>query len=186
MKKAGFIIGLAVSSAVLFLGGPARAQTQPQTPEQKGTDQGYSTATDKGITLQWKVEGEMLKVKVSAPTTGWVAAGFDPSRWMKNANIVIGFVQDGKAVIRDDFGSGMTSHQSDLDLKGKDNVTDPIGKEENGTTEISFTIPLNSGDDKDKLLVAGKTYKVILAAGANDADDFSSRHKKIGSVEIKL
>lgn len=186
MKKSGLIIGLAVSSAWLLWSGSSRAQTQAQAPEPKGADQGYSTATDKGLTLQWKVEGETLKVKVSAPTTGWVAAGFDPARLMKGANIIIGYVKDGKAVIRDDFGSGMMSHQSDLDLKGKDNVADPAGKEENGATEIGFTIPLNSGDDKDKPLVVGKTYKVILAAGANDADDFTTRHKKIGGVEIKL
>jgi hypothetical protein len=186
MKKTGFIIGLAVSSAVLFFGGPDRAQTQPQTPEQKGTDPEYSTATDKGITLKWKVEGETLKVKVSAPTTGWVAAGFDPSRMMKGANNIIGYVQEGKAEIRDDFGNGLFSHKADTELGGKDDITNRGGKEENGTTEISFTIPLNSGDDKDKPLSAEKTYKVILAAGANDADNFTSKHKKIGKVEIKL
>lgn len=182
MKKTGFILGLAMISAGLLFNWPARAQAQ----EQKGTGQGYSTATGKGITLQWKVEGEMLKVKVSAPTTGWVSVGFDPSRGMKDANIIIGFVQDGKAVIRDDFGNGLMSHRSDIDLLGKNDVTDKAGKEENGTTEIGFTIPLNSGDDKDKPLVPGKTYKVILAAGGKDADDFSSKHKKIGRVEIKL
>ncbi|MCX5868380.1 MAG: DOMON domain-containing protein [Proteobacteria bacterium] len=182
MKKTGFILGLAAISTGLFLSYQARAQP----PEPKGTDQGYSTATDKGITLKWKVEGEMLKVKVSALTTGWVAAGFDPSRGMKDANIIIGFVKDGKAVIRDDFGNGMMTHRSDIDLLGKNNVTDKTGQEENGTTEISFTIPLNSGDDKDKPLTPGNTYKVLLAAGGKDADDFSSKHKKIGSVEIKL
>ena len=184
MKKNGFILGLTVISTGLFFSWQARAQAP--APEQKGTDQGYSSATDKDITLKWKVEGETLKVKVSAPTTGWVAVGFDPSHAMKGANIIIGYVKNGKVEIRDDFGNGPMSHKADTEMGGKDDITYKSGKEENGTTEISFTIPLNSGDDQDKPLVPGKTYKVILAAGANDADDFSSRHKKIGSVEIKL
>lgn len=129
------------------------------------------------ITFTWQPEGKNLNATVKAPTKGWVAVGFDPAVAMMEANLIIGYVEDGRAFIRDDYGSALTNHKADVSGGGQDNVTNKRGKEEGGVTEIGFTIPLDSGDERDRKLVVGRTYKVLFAYGPDGADDFKTRHR---------
>ena len=137
-----------------------------------------------GMNFEWTVNGNSLQCKLSAPTSGWVAVGFNPSTIMKDANIIIGYVNNGQASIRDDFGSTMFVHEDDTAIGGTDNITDKKGTENNGTTEISFTIPLDSGDSKDQKLVAGQSCKVIFSYGPED--NFTSMHARTGKANITL
>jgi hypothetical protein len=121
-----------------------------------------------------------------APTTGWVAVAFDPGVGMNESNMIIAYVAAGTVFIRDDFGTSPTGHDADTNLGGVDNVTAATGKEENSATEISFTIPLDSGDPYDKELIVGQTYRVLLASGPDGSDDFSSRHEVRTTVNITI
>ena len=58
------------------------------------------------------------------------------------------------------------------------------GNETKKETMISFVIPLNSGDEYDKVLEEGASYVVLLAFG--DKDDFKVRHRKRVKVKITL
>ena len=138
----------------------------------------YAEMTVSNVRLQWKVEGESLSVIVSAPTTGWVGVGFVPSQKMKDASIIIGYVKDGKAVFRDDFGAALTAHRPDESQGGKTNIADAEGSEQDGRTELKFT--------KDQELVPGKEVKVIMAYGPNGADVFTQYHAFRTTVTIKL
>ena len=150
--------------------------------EEVATDalEGYSRIADEGLSfdLQWQIEGENLNVQMAAPTTGWVAVGFDVEDMMAGANILIGYVSDGAAFLRDDFGSGSVKHESDAVLGGVENFSGLEGEEVDGVTVLRFTIPLDSGDAYDKPLQAGKSYKVIYAYGPKGKDDFGSYHTK--------
>jgi len=145
----------------------------------------YEMVTVDGIELQWRTDDEYLYVNVSAPTTGWVAVGFDPTNQMADANIIIGYVNDGgEVMIRDDFGTSSTSHASDESLGGTDNTTEHYGMEDAGTTMLHFKIPLDSGDMYDKVLVPGNNYNVILAYGS--ADNFTGFHTMATGTNIGL
>jgi hypothetical protein len=166
---------------IITLNGFARGAQEPDL----ALPEGFSSASGGGITFQWKVEGENLHVRIAAATTGWVAMGFDPSSRMKDSNIIIGYVENGRVFLRDDFGTGQTSHGADEDLGGSDDITAADGAEEDGQTWLSFTIPLDSGDRYDRALEPGKSYTVNLAAGRND--DFRTYHgTKRAAVSIRL
>lgn len=45
----------------------------------------------------WTVDGDNIHVKLSAPTEGWVAIGFDPEDAMKGGDIAIGAVKGGRS-----------------------------------------------------------------------------------------
>ena len=159
--------------------------------EKEGSDvqvlEGYQSVTESGINFQWKVEGDALHIQVMAETTGWVAVGFDPSNMMQDANILIGYVADGKAFVRDDYGVGKVKHGPDTENGGTEDVSDISGKEEDGATTLSFSIPLDSGDSTDRPLTPGSKYKVIVAMGPDGKDDFGTYHtSNRGSVEITL
>ena len=138
-----------------------------------------------GITFQWMTDDEYLYGMVTAPTTGWVSVGFDPTNQMANANIIIGYVDsNGMANIRDDFGTSSVSHASDTSLGGTDNIMEPDGEEGGASTMISFKIPLNSGDQFDRVLIPGNTYTIILAYGS--ADNFTGFHTMATMMDIDL
>lgn len=134
--------------------------------------------------LDWMVDGSNLNVKVSAPTEGWVAVGFDPSNKMKDADILIGYVDNGEIVIEDHYGNSAISHRSDERAGGRNDLMNIGGSEMNGTTELTFTIPLNSGDSKDRVLVEGESYKVIFASHTKDR--ITMKHNRRTSVQITL
>lgn len=147
---------------------------------------GYEKVEVSGITLEWRSDGTNLDVRVFAPTTGWVAVGFNPSSMMKDANFIIGYVAGNDVFISDEFGSTQTSHTPDADLGGSDNVFNKEGTQTGNGTRITFSIPLNSGDSYDQVLVPGQTYKIILAYGPDGADDFTTKHALRASVDIKI
>jgi hypothetical protein len=145
----------------------------------------YEEVVVDGITLQWRTAGDYLYVNLMAPTTGWVAVGFDPVNAMQDADIIIGYVDSsGEVNIRDDYGTSPGSHASDVSLGGVDNVMDHYGMDDGSMTMLHFKIPLNSGDEYDKMLIPGNTYSVILAYGS--ADNFTAFHTMATSTEIDL
>lgn len=152
------------------------------------TAQGFKSVTSNNITLQWKAEGAVLHVRLQAPTTGWAAAGFDPQpgAGMQGANFIIGYVRNDTVFIRDDYGSSAYSHDPDAGAGGTDNVVITGGSESGGSTSLAFDIPLNSGDSRDRTLIAGQTYAVLLAYGPAGADDYTSQHQARTSISIQL
>lgn len=145
---------------------------------------GYQSVSASGITLEFKINGENLHCKLSAATSGWVAVGFNPSQQMKDANFIIGYVESGMGVIRDDFGVSNTIHESDINLGGSRDITLISSSEAGGETRLEFLIPLNSGDSYDRNLEVGQNYPLILAKGSSD--DFSGYHSAVGMAILDL
>jgi hypothetical protein len=157
--------------------------------EESETGSGGDTAESKTAEVdeyivQWTVDGENVRFAVSAPTEGWVAIGFEPRRMMLGANIIIGYVSEGEAVVTDQVGVTATSHGLDVDNGGSDDLVDFSGSQDGGRTEIRFTIPLDSGDTADQPLEPGSEVTVILAYG--DRDDLKAYHVHRTSARIQL
>jgi len=148
------------------------------------TTDGFQMSEIKDIIFQWKIENEEIHIILSAPTTGWIAVGFNPSRMMKDADILIGYVKDGKVFMEDHFGAGYTKHKLDTDLGGTDDITVISGYEGEDKTTLEFSIPLHSWDSNDQKLEKGEEYKIIFAYGKKD--DFKSYHKLRTSLIIRL
>jgi len=148
----------------------------------------WQTVGAAGVTFEYRVTPDGLNLEgiLIGQTTGWVSVGFNPTFMMRDANIIIGYVTSNGPMIRDDWGTGNTSHVSDQSLGGTDDVTLIAGSEEDGFTTLHFTIPLDSGDQYDQPLSIGQTYPIILARGANGANNFTSVHAAAGYAEIIL
>jgi hypothetical protein len=134
--------------------------------------------------FSYKVDGENFVARVTYPTAGWVAVGFNPTKMMKGANFIIGSVVNGKTVISDEFGDSEDSHAPDTVHGGKYNVVNGSVTTDKGTTTMSFTIPLKSGDDKDAVLEKGKPIKLIFAAGKKP--DQGTQHNALAKATITL
>lgn len=175
------ILGLIASSCSKSEDAPAQqpepvkqaveTKAAPAPSDFKVEDSNYDhNVTVKDMAFLWKLDGDSLKVKLAAKTTGWLGVGFnpEPNQGMKGANFLLGSVKEGKAVVEDHFGTMKTNHKADEKLGGKLDVSDISGKEADGVTEVSFTVPLNSGDNNDKPVVADGDTTVLLAYGKSD------------------
>ena len=137
------------------------------------------------VTFEWTVNGPAIDIRISAPTTGWVGIGFNPTEKMKDANYIIGYVAKGKATISDDYGKSERSHEEDTKAGGTKDVTAVSGSESNGTTTLAFTVPLNSGDSKDQVLDINGDTTVLLAYGSG-RDSVKARHMKHYMFRVNL
>ncbi len=182
--KAAQSVPLLLICAVLVLG--CGSEASGEEPGEQSETEGSSSVSIDDFQMTWSAGEFNLEITVSAPTTGWIAVGFEPTAAMKDADIVIGYVEGGEVYLRDDWGDNYTSHKADIDLGGTDDVTAVSGYEESGFTGITFSIPLSSGDQYDHILEEGGTYTIILAYGANDADDFEGHHEWVETLEIEL
>ncbi len=170
MKKS--LIGLVLA---LCLVGVSSVQGAEYDHEMKGA----------GVTFSWKVDGDTLHGKLSAKTKGWVAVGFNQVEQMQGGNYILGFVKGSDVEVVDHFGNKKINHDLDEKLGGTSDVTVVGGSEKGGTTTIEFTIPLDSGDQYDTVLVADGDTKVVLAHGP-PRDSFKARHRKQAIKTVNL
>lgn len=144
------------------------------TAQSFAADYQHSVTADK-MRFDWSIDGEILAIKLTAPTKGWVGIGFNPSKKMKDANFIVGYVKGGKVSIFDEVGTQATKHGKDTKKGGKNDVTIVGGTEQGKQTTLEFTIPVNSGDPLDSVLDPQGDTVVLLAYGP-DRDSTRMKH----------
>jgi hypothetical protein len=129
--------------------------------------QGYAGGE---MAICWRSDQEYLYMALAGGTAGWMAVGFEPSEWMKDADIIIGSVEDGKAMVRDEYSTGNYGpHVEDTMLGGRDDILESGGSSDGTYTVIEFQRRLNTGDRFDKALAPGGRVSIIWArADGND------------------
>ena len=168
-----------------FLFASGKAESEPQAVTSASLP--YKTVDIAGVVIDWERKGYEILFTITAPTTGWVALGIDPTQKMRDAQFMIGYVTDsGEVVIRDDFGVSPFAHKSDLSMGGDDDIRVIEGYEKDGSVTLSFAFPASSSDLYDVILTAEEVHTFLVAYGADGADDFTSRHRKIGKVDVQF
>lgn len=157
----------------------------PEIDGTVSTDEYTHTTTDSstGITVSWTNKEDTIYVALESPGTGYVSIGFDPDTAMSGANFIFGYVTDMGTFARDEYGTSLFGHGPDTSNGGTDDIIDYAGSESDGTV-FEFSIPLDSGDDKDKPLSPGSSYTCLLAY--SNADNFTTKHSRRGSVTLSL
>lgn len=159
----------------------------PADPGRNGTLDGvitageypFSTSFGGGeITLHWKIDAGTITMAMEGKTTGWLSIGFDPGQAMKDADMIIGWIDiDGTIHVVDAYSTGTTGpHPPDTQLGGTDDFTDVGGSESGGTTVIEFMRPLSTGDQYDKDIPAEGDMTIIWATGGSD--NFNDQHAR--------
>jgi len=143
------------------------------------------TLEDKKMSFCWKVDGEKIHIKLTAMTGGWVGIGFNPSKKMKDANFILGYVKKGKVKITDEFGTSATGHKTDSKFGGTNDVEVLGGTEDKGMTTIEFSIPLDSKDSKDSGILVDADTIVLLGYGSG-RKSFRAKHKYRATFSVNL
>jgi hypothetical protein len=135
-----------------------------------------------GMTFSWAFDRGLLQCEASAPTAGWVAVGFNTKNELKGTNLIMGAIEQEFLNMEDQYIVKPGDHRSVIRLGGSEAVTKRGGKEENGITTISFSLPQLSSDKLHHQLIQGIEYYVLLAF--SQEDDF--QHHSIMRTTIKL
>jgi hypothetical protein len=134
--------------------------------------QGYSGGE---MNISWKNDKEYLYLAMDGSTNGWMAIGFEPLEWMKDADMIIASVQDGKTLALDEYCTGNYGpHVEDTMLGGTDDIMEYAGSQKAGRTVIELKRKLNTGDKFDKAFSPGQTISIIWAI--SDSPDPSLKH----------
>ncbi len=149
------------------------------------SDGEYSNNADyEGLKVFWASDAEYIYVALQAQTTGWISIAVQPGINMKDADMMLGFVESGKATLIDQYSSGSFGpHRPDTELGGNNDIIDYAGTEEAGRTILEFKRALVTGDSYDHPLTSGEN-KIIWAYGASD--DTSFKHSKRGYGTLDL
>ena len=178
------VLKLAMALAILAAATAAFAQQEPAVTQ---VADGFSRVElAAGYTFTWKIVGSEIEATVSAPTTGWVAIGFNPANRMQGATYVIGYVQGTNVNIRHDWGHMPTGHQPVTQAGGTSRVTVLGGREQGGRTDLSFRMPLNPGDRFYSPLKVGEKNTIIWAFGPNGADNYTAYHAQRGAFVVQF
>lgn len=155
-----------------------------QTPFPAPGDAATKTVTSGKFNFSYTIDGTNLVAKISCPSQGWVAVGFNPKIVMKNAFCVMGVLDNGKPVVSEEFGTGMFEHKPVLSLGGKSALVSSDVSAGNGIVALSFIMPLSTKDGMHADLAVGKKVKLMFASGGSG--DLKKKHKKKAMISIIL
>lgn len=137
-----------------------------------------------GMLVGWKVEGEKVSFRLTAPDQGWVAIGFNETPDLTGNYLLMGRVKEGKAELREFyvFAPGdyrpIDTHKKSLKISGVG------GTESKNETQIEFSLDGSFSDQYRKAQQAGKEIYLLLAF--SESDDFKHHSRMRTTVKIRL
>jgi len=136
------------------------------------------------LTLYWRTADENIVMALVGDTDGMVSIGFDPSVGMKDADMVIAWVEDGELSIFDCYATGASGpHPKDGDLGGQDDIIEAAGSEVDGITTVEFVRPLAASDEYDKDIAPTGATTLIWAYSGSDS--FTLKHVNRGTATFE-
>lgn len=196
MYKKIYSIGIAIVMVATLVAGCASGEddAEPTTlPPKEVAIDGIVTQDEyegsmelnSRLTLYWRTAGENIVMALVGDTDGMVSIGFDPSAGMKDADMVIAWIEDGALSIFDCYGTGASGpHPKDTDLGGQDDILEAAGSESGGVTTVEFMRPLAASDDYDKDIATDGPTTLIWAYSGSDS--FTAQHSSRGSATLEI
>lgn len=140
--------------------------------------------TVKGMNFTWHFDEDFLHGKVSAPTKGWVAIGFNKHIDLAGTNLIMAAAEKDFFKIEDRYIVAPANHKSILELGGSEGITKGFCRESNGLTEMYFSIHRSVNDKFHHELNEGEYIFILLAY--SQEDDFTHHSTMRTSIQIKL
>ncbi len=131
-------------------------------PATAAQDQKPGNIVDDGVTFQWRHRAGRLHATLAAPTTGWIAAGFNESRSLVNTRFVIAAVS--KTPIRVEEHIALVPDHKEVGRLGLPRViADVSGYTESGISHLAFSWPHTFLERPSLSLSPGSEVRVMLA-----------------------
>nr|XP_002129219.1 DBH-like monooxygenase protein 1 homolog [Ciona intestinalis] len=113
--------------------------------------------------VYWKFNQTDITFEIHGNTVGWIGMGISPNGAMTGADMVVGWVKNGIAVVTDRYGVGNTFPPKDPEQ----NIELLYGTECDGWTVIKFRRQILACESNDRPITAD-TIRLIYAYGTTD------------------
>ena len=145
-----------------------------------------SVSSDDGMfTLHWETTDELVVFGVEGQARGWVSLGMNPTKIMKDADIILGAREQPALVLYDMFSTGVYGpHPPDQTLGGEDNLLERAGMYQDGVITLECSRLLTTGDEYDTVLVPGEEVKILWASATSP--DYKDKHDRTATATIIL
>lgn len=134
--------------------------------------------------VEWSYAKERVHFKISAPSNGWLAIGFNPKPGLTGSYLIMARIKNGEAEVVEHYTLSPGNYKSLESLGEKNLVKNQKGKESKNFTEIEFSLPENSKTKYRYDLNSGHEYNLIMAFSLED--DFKHHSIMRTSAQIKL
>ncbi len=139
---------------------------------------GQQSIKASGITFSYEINGDALKCALTAPTQGWIGVGFNHNNSIVGSDLLLFHVVDGKPSSRDLYVKEVGNPINDKANGGSNTITLIDGMEDDSSTKVVFSIPLNSRDPNDFVHIIENEFWLILAYSVDDDFRHHSRVRK--------
>lgn len=143
-----------------------------------------NTVSFRGMTVAWSFEADRIHFKLSAPTDGWVAIGFNQHEGIQDTYLIMGRVANKRVEVVEHYTLSPGNYQPILELGETEQVRNIRGGAEVGITQLSFSLPLKAKGQYQKDLFQGMEYYLIMAY--SQEDDFQHHSIMRKHVPIQL
>ena len=140
--------------------------------------------TVEGMTVSWHHEHDRIHFTMEAPTTGWLAIGFNTSQNLSDTYLIMGRVQHNKTEVVEHYVIKPGVYQPIIELEGKPQVRDIKGSESNEISVISFSLPHDPACSFQKALNKNTPYHLLVAFSRED--DFTHHSMMRTTTQIIL
>nr|XP_039269709.1 DBH-like monooxygenase protein 1 homolog [Styela clava] len=116
------------------------------------------------LTLYWMFTDTHITFEIYGKTAGWVGIGFSPNGAMTDSDIILGWVANGRVIVKDMHAVGQSPPIADPEQ----NVNVISGHECNGWTVLKFSRQLAACENKYDREISTNTMRLIWALGSTD------------------
>ncbi|MBD79495.1 MAG: hypothetical protein CL840_11310 [Crocinitomicaceae bacterium] len=142
------------------------------------------TITKNQMIINWYHQKDRVFFELSAPTTGWLAIGFNQSSGLTRTYLIMGNVVKGETSVVEHYTESPGNYSPISSYGDKNRVDNVNGSEIEGKTSIKFSVPVRALYKYHKDLDKGLDYTMLIAYSRED--DFQHHSIMRSSVSIKL
>ncbi len=137
-----------------------------------------------GMEVVWYHGEGRIFFEMRAPTTGWVAIGFNTSTHITGTYLIMGHMADDRPRIVEHYTIAPGNYRPIAVLGDQPQLDHTRGLEKEGRTELGFSLPSKNLGKYARNLAEGERYTMLLAFGRED--DFQHHSVMRTAIDVKL
>lgn len=138
----------------------------------------YQSSIGMDIYWEFNANGDLHMV-LKAPVSGWISIGFEPTRRMADAKIIIIGFQNEEVLLEEHIGTSQTRHTR----INEKYIVEYKGYRNEEYSLVEFLIPIN---ENSRYNIEKNKKQTVIIGFHNSSDNFVVRHTQRTTIQIEF